>query len=343
MKYLVVGDIHAQIGNLEDTETILKELVEIIRDFKVDIVVFLGDLYHTHSVVRQEVVNLFKKYMKQIYGQIQFKKPYVLVGNHDLVGPTNTSMNAVSLTLGDDVFVIDKTFSPGGDIVFVPFMPDNEAFIAECNKYPGAITLFCHQTFDSAQYENGFYAPGGVDQKKIPQKYVIAGHIHKKQSVGKVFYVGTPRALTASDCNEDKGVHILDYNEETQTLIVDHFISFNNMVKAYYKMDITEGEIDKVLAKLAEPKRFKPEDDVTLSVHGSREFCKDMQAQIETVGCVAKLRVALDIKQNEQKQLSIESAGMTVEDALKKYVFEIANVDSNLKDGVWKTIQNAMM
>ncbi len=203
MKYLVVGDLHAQINNLEDTETILKELVRLSKE--ADAVVFLGDIYHTHSVMRQEIVNLLRKYMKEIHGR-QLSRPYILIGNHDYVGPTNTSMNAVSLTLEDYAVVVDEPYV-SGNVLLVPFMPDNDRFVEECNKHPEAKVLFCHQTFDTAQYENGFYAPGGVDQNRLLQRSIVAGHIHKRQRIEKVFYVGTPRALTSSDANEYKGVH----------------------------------------------------------------------------------------------------------------------------------------
>lgn len=337
MKYLVIGDLHAQIGNLEDTEKILQFLSEICK--KAGIVVFLGDMYHTHSVIRQEVVNLFRKYLPKIFGNVQFGKPHVLVGNHDYVGPTNTSMNSISLTLGDVVHVVDGPYTDGCGGSYMPFTPNNDEFVERANKIRSDV-LFCHQTFDSAKFENGFYAPNGVDQGKLMARNVVSGHIHKQQKIGKVFYVGTPRALTANDYNEDKGVFLLDLNEETGELSIAEYFSFNKMVKCYRRIDFREGNDDNSYA-WDDLTGLGKNDDVTLSIHGSQEFCDKMQEDLKEFN-LPRVRIALDVKKETQRRLSLESGGSTVEDALKKYVFEIADVDAKLKDDVWKTVQNAM-
>src|SRR5690606_29183747 len=55
-------------------------------------------------------------------------------------------------------------------------------------------------------YDNGFYAPGGLDHTRVPQKRIVSGHIHTAQEFGNVWYPGTPRWENRNDANLDKGV-----------------------------------------------------------------------------------------------------------------------------------------
>src|ERR1700677_1689120 len=215
IRLLIVGDLHAQVSNLEDTEIVLQEIKKIADnpENKVDYVIFMGDLYHTHSVLRQEVISLLKKHIPLIRGNKQ-ALTVILVGNHDMVGPTNSATNAISLTLGHDAHIVNEPDLIMAGVLAVPFIPSSEEFVKICNhpSFKDTNLLLCHQTFDGSQYEHGFYAPDGVKQELIRQPVIISGHIHKEQQVGKVYYVGTPRALNSSEYNEKKGVKIITYS-----------------------------------------------------------------------------------------------------------------------------------
>src|SRR5208282_3433609 len=135
-----------------------------------------------------------------------------------------------------DVISTPKELSSEPLIWGIPFIPDNREFVRICNQeVPHDAILLCHQTFEGSQFENGFYAPEGVDQTLIPQKVVISGHIHNRQTVGKVTYIGTPRAVTANEANQDKGISILD----TDTMQIE-YISTNKLVKCYKYIEVHE-------------------------------------------------------------------------------------------------------
>jgi DNA repair exonuclease SbcCD nuclease subunit len=103
---------------------------------------------------------------------------------------------------------------------FLPYYSNPEEFVDAANKLAsyGIQTLFCHQTFQGSQFENGFYAPEGIDQNLVQVPYIVSGHIHKNQRLGKVLYPGTPKWDTLSDANETKGIWVLS---ETLALMVD--------------------------------------------------------------------------------------------------------------------------
>src|ERR1017187_5890786 len=115
MRALLVGDIHAQQNNLEDTAEIFK-LVETIlnEDPSITLVCFLGDIFHTHDVLRQEVAFFIRKTISKLLCKSDDSKRKVnwvaIAGNHDFSTPTAVKeFNSVELVLGD---LINEISSP---------------------------------------------------------------------------------------------------------------------------------------------------------------------------------------------------------------------------------------
>jgi DNA repair exonuclease SbcCD nuclease subunit len=338
-KYILVGDLHAQVGNLEDTEVVFDKVAMLVREHGIEFVVYLGDMYHTHSVLRQEVVELLRRKLPETRGTCQ-GKPVVLVGNHDLVGPTSTSMNACELTLSDVAAVVSEPVE-AGPVLYMPFTPDNSKFVEECKKYYGTSLVVCHQTFDGSQYENGFYAPGGVDQTLIPQKVVISGHIHKSQKVGKVTYVGTPRALTAAECDEDKGLVMMTYDDVTCGVELKMY-SLNGLVKTYKKVDVQEpAEFDMPLLN-----GWGAKDHVMLHVHGSEDYCetfvKDKLPVLKQLRPKTTIKVACHVEKVVDGKPIMDVSSESVTDSLRKYVMEVADMKATLRERVWETISREL-
>ena len=213
MKSIFVGDPHVQPNNLEDAKSIFSLVEQTQKSFNAQALIISGDLFHTHAVLRLEVVSFWQRTIMQM--SKVFTKVILLVGNHDMVGDKQREgqMSALdTLKMGlNNVKIID-----GPEICegwgFMPYFSDSEKFIEEANKLAaqGAKTLICHQAFDGSQFENGFYAPEGIDQNRLLFTHVISGHIHKTQTIGRVFYPGTPKWDTLSDANETKGIWTFD-------------------------------------------------------------------------------------------------------------------------------------
>lgn len=211
MKFVLVGDPHVTPDSLEECGRLMEFAYQLAEREQTQTVVVMGDLHHTHAVVRVEVTHFWAT---QIYKAAGMGLRLVfLVGNHDM--PGNASGDPfvhalVSYKGFDHVLVVDKPTTLG-DLALLPYRFDPTRFLQDVAALPPTI-LLCHQTFTGAHYENSFPAADGVDPGAVMQfKKVVAGHIHMRQTIaGKIEYVGSPRWLTASDANQERGIHVLD-------------------------------------------------------------------------------------------------------------------------------------
>lgn len=214
-KILFVGDPHIQVSNLEEATKLMNFIKNKGQELDAKNLVIAGDLFHTHAIIRMEVLNFWKEWIN--YFSNNFQYVWILVGNHDMAGDKQKEHKMSALDPFKDLYTNVKivntpTVSIDG-YGFMPYYSNNEDFISDAKSLydAGIKKLFCHQTFDGSKYDNGFYAPDGIDQNLLPNfEEIISGHIHKEQKIGKVFYPGTPKWDTMSDANEDKGIWFFD-------------------------------------------------------------------------------------------------------------------------------------
>lgn len=268
-KYLIVGDVHATVNELDDCGNLIDLIVD--KSDKDTTVVFLGDQYHTHATVRVEVIDFwnraFKRVSKASNGVI------AVVGNHDMPGDSSKSINSMMANQLDDLRVIDRPVMENG-VLFMPYYHDCSKFVSTVNEYAPK-TLICHQTFNGAKYENGFYAKDGVDPEVLKCSQIISGHIHTPSVFSKVEYVGAPRWRTASDANIDRFIHLYEKDRNGALKLVEKFATAfhcKRILKATVYEDGTyEGRTDAL-----------DKDTLHIDIHGSKQFCEQKRAELTT-------------------------------------------------------------
>lgn len=330
-KTLFVGDLHVMVTNLEDTANIFALMRVTLRgDNFIGRVILTGDILHTHDIVRQSIAHFVKDELVALMAEYPNVEFVVATGNHCLVGPTNTKYNANRLMFaGTRMIVVDHSNMPylTGPYAILPFIPDNEQFIDLANGIDSNKVLVCHQTFDGAKYENGFYAPGGLDISKVQQK-IISGHIHTHMEInGQVLYVGSPRAITWSEANQSKFLMVIQDDDWTlrQKIVTD------DVVKCYKLVEVREDAADGT--RLEIPATGK--DDVRVRITGSQGFYDQIiEANKELIG---KVKFIPNIEHVTQKRLDVDVATESVGVALKTYVFDVSPTKD--KDQVWQKIQ----
>jgi DNA repair exonuclease SbcCD nuclease subunit len=209
VKALVVGDPHAVVEELDDCQRLIDCVCDSVVRHRPETVLFLGDLFHNHAQMRIEV----KAFWVQAFQRIRALGPavVVLVGNHDL--PQSGASADQHALVGLDPELASVVSEPEelvAGVWMLPYMAkaDFSAWLAAHQDVGGII---CHQTFQGSRYENGFFAPDGVETAELPPKaWVISGHIHTPQTVGAVWYPGAPRWRSIMDAGVDRYIHMVE-------------------------------------------------------------------------------------------------------------------------------------
>lgn len=241
-KLLLVGDCHAVPEELEDCQNLINYICKIAVEQKAE-VCFMGDQYNTMSVVRVEVMDFWiRAFEKMVNLEIEV---HALVGNHDFSGAGRLihSMAAHESVIN----VIDSSCVIAPGVLAIPHYDDPNLFLEIVKINPEYKTLLCHQTVTGSTYENGFYAPDGIDPNLIPQENIISGHIHSPQAFGKVTYIGAPRWRTLSDANVERAIWLYEFDDKGNVVNKTPFSTGGVCRQIKYLQDVPSSPIDVVL------------------------------------------------------------------------------------------------
>lgn len=278
MKIMHLSDLHIgkkvnEYSMLQDQIYILKEILQIIDDEKVETVIIAGDVYD-RSLPPNEALELFDEFLYQLSGRNV--NVFVISGNHD--SPERISYcgrmmtenkiflspvydgNVKPITLNDDY----------GEVNFylLPFVrpADIRRYFPDENieNYTDAVKvaidnmnvdfserniLVTHQFVTGAELsESEDIIVGGTDNVSGEVfdgfDYVALGHIHREQTVGKdnIRYCGTPLKYSFSEAKHIKSVTILDFNDkgniEYSKILLTPFRDMREIRGTYYELTL---------------------------------------------------------------------------------------------------------
>lgn len=216
MKCLIIGDVHSTPSELAECYKLIDLILESARKYEVDHILFLGDLYNTMAVVNLFVFQFWQKSLTKLGKEFPIIS---LVGNHDLSSVHGNGVNSLQLHADIKNLTIVKDVCSLNGITYVGYQHTEEEFLQLVNKYSNDDLLVCHQTFNGARFDNGFYAQDGFDLSKVPHKQIISGHIHSASKIGKLTYLGSPRWRIVSDANVEKFIYVMEHTQGNQAEI----------------------------------------------------------------------------------------------------------------------------
>jgi DNA repair exonuclease SbcCD nuclease subunit len=300
-KILRVGDPHVTVTNLAESRELMKFVIKNAKERNCRHVELLGDLFHTHAVVRSEILNFWT----EIFGLFAAAEMPVkcLVGNHDQIGDRERENVHALIPFKNFpyVTVIDIPMVPGPScIAYLPYMADKDKFVEAANRlfdFEETTVLVCHQTFQGSTFENGFYAEDGIDLSLLKHKQIISGHIHKMQKIGKCFYPGTAKWDKATDAGQDKGIWFFEHAENGD-IITEEFITTKDIVTPIYRYVIKEGEPEPDISATAR---------VAIELHGSSAWIVTMKKKYKNKASIRAIPIdRKTVKMDSSKLLSIE-------------------------------------
>lgn len=308
-KLLLIGDAHVTVEELVDSQVLLDLVLKSANEHRPDRVVFLGDQHHSHALVRVEVLDFWTKNIQKL--EEAGHKVLMLVGNHDRSHDVNLDSN----TLKYGCTVIEKPTDLDG-VRYIPWMADHDKFIAAAQNAP---VVICHQTFDGAKYENGFYAKDGIDSKKIGA-FLISGHIHTPAKFGNVWYPGAPRWRILTDANTERAIHLLDLSKAMTSIAIP-----TDACSILRFIEDREGIG-------AEAPNSKPSDRTIVAIHGSQEYITSRKSVWSACGA----RVTTFVTQTANAKVK-ESDGVHI--ALQKHVEAFKSPNNTPREVLIKMVQ----
>lgn len=250
-KIALLGDPHAKISDKHEVEAVIRYIISLKKQQKVDDLVILGDLFDTHAIVRLEVWFFWKEMFSLLAEAFKDSNVDVIMGNHDIPGSKELS-SISSIGTFKDIFpsinFVESAPFKRKNVLFVPFTFEEDQFVQICNENNNCHTVICHQTFDGAKYDNGMYAPDGFDPSKISQKNIISGHIHTHAEFDKVFYPGVARWTSATDAGKSKGIWVIEFDGDSYS---KEFYSTEHVVTPMVYTELREGDELPVLSDKA--------------------------------------------------------------------------------------------
>ena len=351
MKFIHLSDLH--IGKtileqalIEDQAYMLNQIIEIIKEEKIDAVLIAGDIYD-RSVPSSEAVNLLDEFLNNLIKKIKVKV-FIISGNHD----SKERLNFGSRIFENDGLYIQTSYDGfirnvsledeygKLNIYMMPFVKPADVknyFEEEINGYDDAFRkimdkedvnqkerniILTHQFITSGnneleKCESETLVLGGTENVDISNfdkfDYVAIGHIHGPQRIGRdtARYSGTMLKYSFSEVNHKKSVVIIDFKEKEN-------LEYKLVpLKPLRDMRVIEGPIEELL-KEENYKGTNLEDFI-------RAIITNEEPIYDAIGQIRKIypnTLRLDIKNSKSAQ-NLESDFTKIDNIKQKDELEL--------------------
>ena len=212
LKFLVIGDPHFKVSNINDTDLMVSSIIKIIENNNYDVVVVLGDILDRHETIHVSPLTRSIDFLGKL---IKLVPTFVLIGNHDLKNnkqfmSTEHPFTALkffcqSITYPSNInsMIVDTTqliTIKNQTFVFVPYVPPGrfQEALDLCPGWDNASCIFAHQEFYNCQM--GVVLSTTGDKWDLNNPFVVSGHIHDYHELqNNIIYIGTPIQHTFCD------------------------------------------------------------------------------------------------------------------------------------------------
>lgn len=208
---IIFSDLHLR----EDTESIvfdrvLPGIVEAAKARDDYVIACLGDMLHYRYKVDVRLQNrLGDFFTAQTEAGFKFK---LLPGNHDQYDTAGRNALELYGEIPRVMVFTNPAVDPDG--LWLPYRVDLDVLRRSVTTLSqllnpnakGRRVLFAHHGLDGAWMNNHKLNKGGLDSNEfLGFDTVLLGHYHKRQTIGKASYIGSPYEITAAEAGQPKG------------------------------------------------------------------------------------------------------------------------------------------
>ena len=237
-KITISTDWHFGKSNGKFDHIILKGIIEqcdYAKQNNITVMFNLGDTLDIKQSITTSTLNYLAKAFTIINST--FDDVYVLVGNHDMSKKTYNS-EGHNLHVFDgypNIHIVDEpkiieVFEK--EFYMLPYFPNE---LMKNHNFPKANFLMGHIEIQGFMLNQFVKAEEGINANAITRNYdkVFMGHFHKRQSRGKIAYIGNLCRFFYGEDDDERGWTILDCEDGT-----DEFIEYQHPRMYKFKMSV---------------------------------------------------------------------------------------------------------
>jgi DNA repair exonuclease SbcCD nuclease subunit len=307
---------HNSVQHNQDVIDFIQWLISVGKEKGAETCIFMGDYHHHRNGVNAQTQNFMIEGMRLLNDN--FDETYFLVGNHDLYFRENRSITTSKFAgLFPNIVLVDEPMIKG-DVALIPWLVEEEwkkvseiktKYVFGHLELPGfkmnaMVEMPDHGNLNSTHFEH--------------QDYVFSGHFHKRQTKGKINYIGNPFGHNYSDVWDfERGGMFLEWGHPPELLDYTggpRFITIN------------------LSALLANPEIYlKPKTylQVTLDVDITYEEAVFLRETFLTQYSVREFKLV----RNQEDEITKDYAGDITFKTVDQIVIEqLSNIDSDAFD-----------
>lgn len=245
-KITISTDWHFGKSNGKFDSIILKGIIEQCNHAKENGITVLFNLGDTLDI-KQSITTSTLNYLAKAFEIVNatYEKVYVLVGNHDMSKKTYNSdgHNLHILNGYPNIQVIDEPKMIeefNNQFYMLPYFPNE---IMKSHKFPKADYLMGHIEIQGFMLNQFIKAEEGLNANAITKNYtkVFMGHFHKRQTKGKISYIGNLCRFFYGEDDDERGWTVLDC--ETGD---DEFVEYQHPRMYKFKMSVLKEMEDEL-------------------------------------------------------------------------------------------------
>jgi DNA repair exonuclease SbcCD nuclease subunit len=189
---------------------------------KGDIIFILGDVYDNRTSIKVDVLDGVVEILEEMSKIL----PIVMIpGNHDLYkkddnGEEKRINSLKTLKWIPNVYLYERPVimeCSNKKVLLVPWVGNHEIEQNILTKF-NADYAFMHTEFQGVQFNRYTKVEHGVESESA-EKYakIYSGHIHYRQSLKNITFIGSPYQMTRGDIGNDKGIYLLNFETGEET------------------------------------------------------------------------------------------------------------------------------
>lgn len=303
-----------------------------------DILIHCGDVFDSRQSINLLVMNLGIK----VFGELSkyFKEIHVICGNHDIYKKKSNDVNSLKmLTWNQKIHVHESNsilniINSEGLPIKLGLMPWHDSF-EEQHESIDTFTrnktdyLFCHTDIQDANFNRHVKVEHGntVETYKSIIK-VFSGHIHYRQELSNVIFVGSPYEMTRSDIGNAKGIYVLDTNTGNLEFIQN---TYSPKFKKINLETLCEWDLDHLKEQI-----HNSYLDVLIPEYLANTFNLDSLIGLieDTVYKRISYKIVGDNEINELEMSDEEQSDFNLKDLIIEYISDVLKVDDTKKESL---------